>query len=86
MTTSRLTTLMGAAALVAATTLGGRAAMAAPIGLVDDFSGNLSAWTATRIHYANGGGCKTMRLNFSHSSPERIAQGVERLARSMAQL
>ena len=36
--------------------------------------------------YANGGGSNTMRLNFSHSSPERIAQGVERLARSMARL
>jgi 2-aminoadipate transaminase len=35
--------------------------------------------------YANGGGSNTMRLNFSHSSPERIAEGVERLARGMAE-
>ncbi len=34
--------------------------------------------------YANGGGTNTMRLNFSHSAPERIAEGVARLARSIA--
>jgi 2-aminoadipate transaminase len=34
--------------------------------------------------YANGGGTNTMRLNFSHSAPERIADGVARLARSIA--
>ncbi len=34
--------------------------------------------------YANGGGTNTMRLNFSHSSPERIAEGVARLGRSVA--
>jgi 2-aminoadipate transaminase len=36
--------------------------------------------------YANGGGRNTMRLNFSHSSPERILEGVKRLAASMAEL
>jgi 2-aminoadipate transaminase len=30
--------------------------------------------------YANGGGENTMRLNFSHSSPAQIADGVARLA------
>ena len=30
--------------------------------------------------HANGGGENTMRLNFSHSSPERIEEGVRRLA------
>jgi 2-aminoadipate transaminase len=34
--------------------------------------------------YANGGGTNTMRLNFSHSAPERITEGVARLARSIA--
>ena len=33
--------------------------------------------------YANGGGTNTMRLNFSHSAPDRIAEGVARLARSI---
>jgi 2-aminoadipate transaminase len=36
--------------------------------------------------YANGGGTNTMRLNFSHSSPEQIAEGVARLARSIVEL
>jgi 2-aminoadipate transaminase len=36
--------------------------------------------------HANGGGANTMRLNFSHSTPERIAEGVARLARSIAEL
>jgi 2-aminoadipate transaminase len=36
--------------------------------------------------YANGGGMNTMRLNFSHSTPERIDEGVARLARSIAEL
>lgn len=47
--TTRWTTLAGAAALLAALALGGSAAVAAPIGLVDDFSGTLGAWTNTRI-------------------------------------
>ena len=33
--------------------------------------------------YANGGGTNTMRLNFSHSAPDRITEGVARLARSI---
>jgi 2-aminoadipate transaminase len=36
--------------------------------------------------HANGGGTNTMRLNFSHSSPERITEGVSRLARSITEL
>jgi 2-aminoadipate transaminase len=36
--------------------------------------------------HANGGGMNTMRLNFSHSTPERITEGVGRLARSIAEL
>jgi DNA-binding transcriptional MocR family regulator len=36
--------------------------------------------------HANGGGANTMRLNFSHSNPERISEGVRRLARSVAEL
>src|SRR5262245_25807382 len=36
--------------------------------------------------HANGGGNNTMRLNFSHSAPPRIAEGVSRLARSIAEL
>ena len=39
----------------------------------------------TQFH-ANGGGTNTMRLNFSHCTPERIAEGVARLARSIAEL
>jgi 2-aminoadipate transaminase len=34
--------------------------------------------------YANSGGTNTMRLNFSHSAPERITEGVSRLGRSIA--
>jgi len=33
--------------------------------------------------HANGGGANTMRLNFSHSSPERISTGVKRLAEAI---
>jgi 2-aminoadipate transaminase len=36
--------------------------------------------------HANGGGANTMRLNFSHSAPERISEGVARLARSIIDL
>ena len=36
--------------------------------------------------HANGGGANTMRLNFSHSNPERITEGVRRLGRSVAEL
>jgi 2-aminoadipate transaminase len=36
--------------------------------------------------YANGGGTNTMRLNFSHAAPERIQEGVSRLARSIRDL
>jgi 2-aminoadipate transaminase len=34
--------------------------------------------------FANGGGTNTMRLNFSHASPERIKEGIERLGRVIA--
>ena len=36
--------------------------------------------------HANGGGTNTMRLNFSHSAPPRIAEGVSRLAQSITEL
>jgi len=36
--------------------------------------------------HANGGGANTLRLNFSHSTPERITEGVARLSRSIAEL
>jgi 2-aminoadipate transaminase len=35
--------------------------------------------------HANGGGANTMRLNFSHPSPERIEEGVRRLAEVIAE-
>jgi 2-aminoadipate transaminase len=36
--------------------------------------------------HANGGGQHTMRLNFSHSRPARLQEGVARLARAMAEM
>ena len=36
--------------------------------------------------HANGGGTNTLRLNFSHSTPERITEGVTRLSHSIAEL
>ncbi len=33
--------------------------------------------------FANGGGAHTLRLNFTHTSPDRIEQGVIRLRRAM---
>ena len=36
--------------------------------------------------HANGGGTNTLRLNFSHSTPERITQGVTRLGRAIEAL
>jgi 2-aminoadipate transaminase len=36
--------------------------------------------------FANGGGSSTLRLNFSHSSPERIEEGVARLAQTMKEM
>ena len=36
--------------------------------------------------YANGGGANTMRLNFSHASPEQIDEGMIRLKRAMSNL
>jgi DNA-binding transcriptional MocR family regulator len=36
--------------------------------------------------FANGGGNNTLRLNFSHSTPERIEEGVARLARTIAEV
>jgi 2-aminoadipate transaminase len=36
--------------------------------------------------YANGGSASTMRLNFSHPTPERITEGVTRLAHSIAEM
>jgi 2-aminoadipate transaminase len=36
--------------------------------------------------HANGGGTNTLRLNFSHSTPERITEGVTRLGRAVKAL
>jgi 2-aminoadipate transaminase len=36
--------------------------------------------------YANGGGATTMRLNFSHTGPERIEEGVARLGQAIQAL
>nr|PZN31168.1 MAG: aminotransferase [Chloroflexota bacterium] len=36
--------------------------------------------------FANGGGENTLRLNFSHSTPERIEEGVARLARTVSEV
>lgn len=36
--------------------------------------------------YANGGGTNTLRLNFSHSAPERIHAGVARLGQALQAL
>ena len=35
--------------------------------------------------HANGGGENTIRLNFSHATPERIEEGVRRLADVIAE-
>ena len=36
--------------------------------------------------FANGGGSNTLRLNFSHSTPERIGEGVKRLGQAVEAL
>jgi 2-aminoadipate transaminase len=36
--------------------------------------------------YANGGGANTMRLNFSHSAPDRLEEGVARLGQAIRAL
>lgn len=36
--------------------------------------------------YTDGGGDRTLRLNFSNATPERIAEGVRRLGRAMARM
>lgn len=53
MSTRRLTTWTVATALLLFSQ--GTNVLAGPIGLVDDFSGDLSAWTSTRILDSNGG-------------------------------
>ncbi len=83
MTTARLTTLAWAATWLAASALGGSGAMAGPIGLVDDFSGNLSAWTATRILDANGGGSNAYAWQITGGSVEIATtafDGIEQTA------
>jgi 2-aminoadipate transaminase len=35
--------------------------------------------------HPSGGGANTMRLNFSHSAPPQIAEGVGRLAEALRQ-
>jgi hypothetical protein len=63
--------------------VGGSAAFAGPLGLVDDFSGNLSAWTATRILDANGGGSNTYTWQITGGSVEIATSafdGIEQTA------
>jgi DNA-binding transcriptional MocR family regulator len=38
------------------------------------------AFVPGEAFFANGGGANTLRLNFSYSAPERIVEGVRRLA------
>jgi 2-aminoadipate transaminase len=45
---------------------------------------NHVAFVPGTAFFANGGGAHTMRLNFSHAGPERIVEGVRRLAQTMA--
>jgi hypothetical protein len=57
--------------------------MAGPLGVVDDFSGNLSAWTATRILDANGGGSNTYAWQITGGSVEIATttfDGIEQTA------
>jgi hypothetical protein len=81
--TSRWTTWTRAAALLAASALGGSAAVAAPIGLVDDFSGTLGAWTTTKILDANGGGANAFAWQITGGSVEIATttfDGIEQTA------
>lgn len=41
------------------------------------------AFVPGQAFYADGGGSNTMRLNFSNSDNERIAEGIERLAKAI---
>ena len=42
-----------------------------------------TAFVPGAAFYANGGGVHTLRLNFSHATPERIEEGIRRLRRAM---
>jgi 2-aminoadipate transaminase len=46
---------------------------------------NVAFVPGTSFH-PNGGGANTLRLNFSHSAPARIAEGVARLGRAVTEL
>lgn len=64
-------------------TLGGTIAVAGPSGLVDDFSGDLSAYTITRILDANGGGSNTFAWQITGGSIEistTAFDGIEQYA------
>jgi len=71
------------AALVMSLALGGSAVVAGPIGLIDDFSGDLSAYTSTRILDANGGGSNTYAWQISGETLEIATtsyDGIEQTA------
>lgn len=63
MSIKRITTWAAVATLVWASAFGGSAALAGPLGLIDDFSGDLSAYTLSRVNDANG----TSHVSFSVS-------------------
>ena len=41
------------------------------------------AFVPGQAFYADGGGSNTMRLNYSNSDNERIAEGIKRLAKAI---
>jgi hypothetical protein len=74
---------MSCCSLLLAALVGGPVAFAGPLGTVDDFSGNLSAWTATRILDANGGGSNTYTWQITGGSVEIATtafDGIEQTA------
>ena len=61
----------------------GGAAVAGPTGLVDNFSGDLSAWTITRILDANGAGSNTFNFQITDGAVEILTtafDGIEQYA------
>lgn len=62
---------------------GTAAALAGPTGLVDDFSGDLNDWTATRILDANGAGSNAFAFQITEESLEistTTFEGIEQYA------
>jgi hypothetical protein len=72
-----------AVALVLSLALSGPAAVAGPVGLIDDFSGDLSAYTNTKILDANGGGSNTYTWQITNQTLEiatSVFDGIEQSA------